>query len=80
MQLYRALLTILGQFFKKKVVNSIKKDEKFFKNLIKNPLWIIGLIFQNCIGAIFFFFAQVFIGTTLIPGLITSGLIILAIG
>ena len=70
----------LGTILQKKVVNSVKQDEKFLKNLIKNPLWLIGLILQNCIGAIFFFFAQVFIGPTLIPGLMASGLIVLVIG
>ncbi|MFW9773382.1 MAG: DMT family transporter [Candidatus Heimdallarchaeota archaeon] len=69
-----------GTVLQKKVVNEIKDNSKFFKSLIKNRLWLIGLVLQLGIGAIFFLIAQMFIGPTLIPGLMAAGLIILAIG
>lgn len=69
-----------GTVLQKKVVNEFKDSSKFFRSLIKNRLWLIGLIFQLAIGAILFLIAQMFIGPTLIPGLMAAGLIVLAIG
>jgi len=69
-----------GTVLQKKVVNQYKEDSKFFKNLVKNPLWLFGLILQLGVGAIFFLIAQMFIGPTLIPGLMGAGLIVLAVG
>ncbi len=70
----------LGSVFQKKVVNDLPGEAKFFRSLIKNPLWLFGLIMQNGIGAIFFMIAQLYIGPALIPGLMAFGLIFLAIG
>jgi len=70
----------IGMILQKKVVNKYSSKEKFFKNLIKNPLWCFGLILQLFIGAIFFMIAQMFIGPSMIPGLMAVGLIILALG
>jgi hypothetical protein len=50
------------------------------RTLIKKPLWLIGLLLQFLVGSIFFLIAQVYIGPTLIPGLMAGGLIILALG
>jgi drug/metabolite transporter (DMT)-like permease len=69
-----------GTVLQKKVVNKYKDDSKFFRNLVKNPLWLFGLVLQLGIGAILFLIAQLFIGPTLIPGLMGAGLIVLAIG
>jgi drug/metabolite transporter (DMT)-like permease len=69
-----------GTVLQKKVVNKFRDADKFFKNLVKNPIWLLGLVLQNGIGAVFFMIAQIFIGPTLIPGLMAAGLIILAIG
>ncbi|MFX1498107.1 MAG: DMT family transporter [Promethearchaeota archaeon] len=69
-----------GTVLQKKVVNEFKDSSKFFRSLIKNRLWLIGLIFQLAIGAVLFLIAQMFIGPTLIPGLMAAGLIVLAIG
>lgn len=73
----------LGTLVQKKVVNDLPAnaiEEKFFRSLIKHPLWLFGLILQFGIGTAFFMLAQVYIGPALIPGLMAAGLIVLAIG
>jgi len=74
------IINNFGIILQKKVVNEIRAEVKFGRALIKNPLWLFGLIIQLGIGTIFFLLAQVYIGPALIPGLMASGLIILAIG
>ena len=74
------MLNNFGTVIQKKVVNEFSGDSKFMRNIIKKPLWILGLILGLGIGSILFLTAQVFIGPALIPGLMASGLIILAIG
>ena len=69
-----------GTVLQKKVVNRFRDADKFFKNLVKNPIWLLGLLLQNGVGAVFFMIAQIYIGPTLIPGLMAAGLIVLAIG
>ena len=69
-----------GTVLQKKVVNTYKDDSNFFRSLIKNPVWLFGLVLQYGIGSILYFIAQLFIGPTLIPGLMGAGLIVLAIG
>ncbi|MHA1237535.1 MAG: DMT family transporter, partial [Candidatus Hodarchaeales archaeon] len=68
-----------GMVLQKKVVNAHKNDEEFLKNLAKNPTWLTGLVLQFVLGTIFMLTAQLFIGPALIPGLMASGLIILAV-
>lgn len=70
----------LGLILQKKVVNDHRDDAEFMKNLIKVPLWVIGLSIEFGIGTAFFMLAQYFIGPALIPGLMGAGLIVLAIG
>ncbi|MHA1377319.1 MAG: hypothetical protein ACTSRG_02945 [Candidatus Helarchaeota archaeon] len=70
----------IGTVMMKKVVNEVENDVKFLRNLIKEPVWIAGLLLSNAIGTTFFIIAQIFIGPTLIPGLMAAGLIFLAIG
>jgi len=72
----------LGSVLQKKVVNELPKDElRFFRSLIKKPLWLMGLISGIGIGTIFVLSAQTLIGPALFPGIsAASGLIVLAIG
>ncbi|MHA1785197.1 MAG: hypothetical protein ACTSVY_01410 [Candidatus Helarchaeota archaeon] len=73
----------LGTVLQKKAINDLPvgaKEEKFIRNLIKNPIWVLGLILQMVIGTLLFMVAQIYIGPTLIPGLMAAGLIFLAIG
>jgi len=70
----------IGLVFQKKVVNEVAPEAKFFRSLVKKPLWITGLLMELAIGSIFFMIAQIYIGPAIIPGLMAFGLIFLAIG
>lgn len=77
------ILNFLGTVMQKKVVNEIpqeNREQRFFRSLIRKPLWIWGLLCQVAFGAILFMVAQEIIGPTLPPGLMATGLIVLAIG
>ncbi len=72
-----------GALLQKKVVNEIPKqarDKRFMRTLLKHPLWIGGLLMEFGAGAATFILAQSLIGPALVPGLVASGLIVLAIG
>ena len=73
----------LGSVFQKKAVNEIPQEEreqKFFRTLIRKPWWLFGMLIQYGFAASFLILAQVYIGPALVPGLVASGLIVLAIG
>ena len=77
------IINMSGQIFQKKVINEIpkeKREEKFMRTLLKNPMWITGIIMIMVGSAIFFIIAQAIIGGALVPGLGASGMIILVIG
>jgi len=71
-----------GLLVQKKVINSfpLEKREKLMRNLIRSPLWIFAFVVQMGIGSFLFLAAQIFIGPALIPGLMSAGLIVLALG
>jgi hypothetical protein len=52
----------------------------FFGRLLRRPLWVLGLVLEIGVGSVFFLLAQVYAGPALIPGLMASGLIVLALG
>jgi hypothetical protein len=52
----------------------------FFARLLRRPLWVLGLVLEIGVGTVFFLLAQVYTGPALIPGLMASGLIVLALG
>ena len=52
----------------------------FFARLLRRPLWVLGLVLEIGVGTVFFLLAQVYAGPALIPGLMASGLIVLALG
>jgi len=74
------LLSNFGVVLQKKVINELPSQENLMKSLIRNKLWVSGLIINFAIGTIFYLIAQTLIGPALIPGLMASGLIILAVG
>lgn len=72
-----------GTVLMKKVVNEIppeEQEERFIRTLAKKPVWVIGLLFQYVLGAALILLAQIFLGPALVPGLMSSGLIVLSIG
>ncbi len=77
------VLNQTGQLLQKKAVNNLPeeiKKSKFMRTLLKNPLWITGLVLSIGAGTACFMIAQDYIGPALVPGLMASGLIVLALG
>jgi len=77
------IITNLGIILQKKVINGIPqgdRERKFFRSLVRNPVWFAGFILNQIISAVLVIFAQAMIGPTLMPGLMASGLVVLAIG
>ncbi|MHA1488364.1 MAG: hypothetical protein ACTSRI_01765 [Promethearchaeota archaeon] len=74
------VINFSGTVMQKKVVNDHKNEPEFMKSLVKNPIWLTGTIMGFGIGTIFYMLAQIYIGPALIPGLMASGLIVLAFG
>lgn len=73
----------VGTVLQKKVVNEIPleaREERFFRTLAKNPIWMTGLLLQYALGAAMIILAQIYIGPALVPGLMSSGLIVLSVG
>ncbi len=72
-----------GILLQKKVVNDMSPEERekrFLRTLLKNPRWLAGLILEYGLGTVTFMTAQSLIGPALVPGLMASGLIVLAVG
>jgi len=80
-------LAILGRcsyyvilILEKHVINKMPDEAKLMKSLVKEPLWLFAIFIRFGIGSLLFIFAQIIIGPAITPGLMASGLIILAIG
>lgn len=72
-----------GLLLQKKVVNELPDGEKVGRNLLKKPVWILGLCFELVLGTSLFLMANTSewgIGAALVPGLMAAGLIVLAVG
>jgi len=82
MAISSGVLNILGNMLNKKVVNDVNQTshEKFFRQLIKNPVWLAGLLLQLGASPVLLILAIAWIGPALTPGLMALGLIVLAIG
>lgn len=76
------LTNFLGQVLQKKAINDVKKvkNEVSMLDLIKQPLWITGMLSIIVFSTVFLTFAQIYIGPALIPALLASGFIVLGIG
>jgi hypothetical protein len=77
------IISNVGVILQKKVVDRVRpkeREKRFFRQLIKSPMWILGVILGMIAPAIFIIGANMFIGPALVPGLMNSGLIVLAIG
>jgi len=75
-------VNFLGQILQKKAINDIKakKGEMHIIDLIKSPTWLVGFLFMAVLTTAFLIVTQLFIGPALVPGLVASGFIVLAIG
>jgi multidrug transporter EmrE-like cation transporter len=77
------MINFFGGVLQKKAINDTPmemRDQNLMKALVKNKIWILGLLCQMAFSTVFLMLAQSLIGATLMPGLMASGLIILAIG
>ncbi len=77
------VLTQLGQLIEKLAVNKIRKntmESSFMLKLLKNRIWISGVLVGVFGGTAAYMASQSLIGPALTPGLMASGLIVLAIG
>ena len=77
------ILTQFGQLLEKQAVNQVRLDSAengFMHKLFKNRTWVLGVIFGLGGGTAAYMMAQSMIGPALTPGLMASGLIVLAIG
>ncbi len=77
------VLTQFGQLLEKRAVNQFRKDSRengFFRRLVKSRTWLSGVIFGLGGGTVAYMLAQSLIGPALTPGLMASGLVILAVG
>jgi len=83
MAIISGIINNFGMLLVKYVVNKTPKDNRkgnFNKILLKNPIWWLGQLLALGVGTIFFIIAQNIIGPSLVPGLMASGLIVLALG
>ncbi len=72
-----------GQLLQKKAVNHLPKEvreTRFMRTLLKSPLWLTGFLLAIGAGSACFMLAIDLIGPALVPGLMASGLIVLAVG
>jgi len=77
------LLTQGGQLLEKWAVNKARGDHPvkgFMRSLFRSPIWLVGFFVGLGLGTAAYMLAQSMIGPALVPGLMASGLIILAIG
>jgi len=76
-------LTQGGQLLEKRAVNKVRVDHPqkgFMRSLFKNPVWVVGFFVGLGLGTAAYMVAQSMIGPALVPGLMASGLILLAVG
>ncbi len=80
---FGGILTQFGQLLEKRVVNQVRNDNQendFLCRLVKSPIWVAGVIFGLGGGTAAYMLAQSMIGPALTPGLMASGLVVLAVG
>ena len=73
----------LGVLIQKKAVNTMSAagvEGGLMRSLIRSRLWLSGVALQIGAGTPMYVAAQFFIGPTLVPGLMATGLIVLALG
>ena len=77
------MLNYLGQVLQKKAINDTPpeaRDKGLVKKLVRNKTWLLGIACVVGFSSVFLLIAQASIGGALMPGLMASGFIILAIG
>jgi hypothetical protein len=71
----------LGVLIQKKSVNAVTAEgATLMIRLLRDRRWVVGLLLQFVIATPMYAGAQLFIGPALIPGLMATGLVVLALG
>lgn len=77
------VMNALGNILQKSAVNRIisrARQRSFTAQYVRDPVWLIGLVLPMGLSTIFNLASQSRIGPALVPALMASGLIVLAIG
>lgn len=69
----------LGMVIQKVAVMRTRKEGNLFRQLVRSPLWLSGFALQFIVGMPLNMLAQANIGPAIIPGLMSIGLVVLAI-
>ncbi len=81
--IFAGFCNFFGQILQKKAINDLPAEQQktnLMNRLLHNRTWIFGFLIMSIGSAIFMFLAQMVIGAALLPGLMASGFIVLAIG
>lgn len=70
----------LGVLVQKRAVNATAGGGALMPRLLRSPTWLAGVAIQFLLGTPLYAAAQLSIGPTLIPGLMATGLVVLALG
>jgi hypothetical protein len=77
------MATNLGLVFQKRAIDRLglrREGSPFWVLLVREPLWLTGILTQIGLGTTCLLVAQALIGPALIPGLVSAGLIVLVGG
>ncbi len=70
----------VGILIQKAAVGRAPKDRPLMRSLLKSPVWISGFFLQFILGTPLYTLSVGLIGPAIVPGLMSVGLIVLAIG
>lgn len=70
----------LGMVIQKAAVSQTRRDLPLARQLIRSPLWVTGFLAQFLIGTPLNLLAALRVGPAVLPGLLATGLIVLAVG
>lgn len=74
--------TAVGAILQKTAINRFNSGQRkggFVTNVVRDPLWLAGLVIGHGLASLFVLGAQSLIGPALMPALIASGLVALAL-
>ncbi len=70
----------LGMVIQKVAVKRVGDGAGLMRQLVRSPVWLAGFAVQFIIGTPLLVLAQATLGPAIVPGLMTTGLIVLAVG
>jgi hypothetical protein len=70
----------VGILIQKAAVGRAPKDRPLMRSLLKSPVWISGFFLQFILGTPLYTLSVGLIGPAIVPGLMSVGLVVLAIG